>query len=84
MNDTIAAVATPPAPSAIGILRLSGPEAAASADRVFTPFRGGPMRERHGRTLVYGALHDRDGAVIDHCLCTHSQMDKKIVAFLLQ
>ncbi len=73
MNDTIAAVATPPAPSAIGILRLSGPEAAAIADRVFTPFRGGPMRERPGRTLVYGALHDRDGAVIDHCLCTVSR-----------
>ena len=73
MNDTIAAIATPPTPSAIGILRLSGPGAVAAADAVFTPFRGGPMGSRPGRTLVYGALHDKDGGVIDHCLCTVSR-----------
>ena len=72
MNDTIAAIATPPLPSAIGILRLSGPGAAAAADAVFTPFHGGPMSQRPDRTLVYGALHDKDGGVIDHCLCTVS------------
>ncbi len=73
MNDTIAAIATPPLPSAIGILRLSGPGAAAAADAVFTPFHGGPMSQRPDRTLVYGALHDKDGGVIDHCLCTLSR-----------
>lgn len=73
MNDTVAAVATPMIPSAIGILRLSGPGAIAAADGVFTPFCGGPMSERPDRTLVYGALHDKDGAVIDHCLCTVSR-----------
>lgn len=73
MNDTIAAIATPLVPSAIGILRLSGPGAIAAADGVFTPFRGGPMGTRADRTLVYGALHDREGAVIDHCLCTVSR-----------
>ncbi|MBD5133922.1 MAG: tRNA uridine-5-carboxymethylaminomethyl(34) synthesis GTPase MnmE [Clostridiales bacterium] len=73
MSDTIAAIATPLVPSAIGILRLSGPEALAAADRVFTPFHGGPMSRRPDRALVYGALHDREGAVIDHCLCTVSR-----------
>ncbi len=73
MNDTIAAIATPLSPSAIGILRLSGPGAVDVVNRVFTPFRGGPMRKRSDRALVYGALHDRDGAVIDHCLCTVSR-----------
>jgi len=73
MNDTIAAVATPLTPCAIGILRLSGPGAVAAADAVFTPFHGGPMGERPNRALVYGALHDREGAVIDHCLCTISR-----------
>ena len=73
MNDTIAAIATPALPSAIGILRLSGPGAVRAVDRVFTPFHGGPMGERPDRTLVYGALHDREGAVIDHCLCTVSR-----------
>ena len=73
MNDTIAAIATPLLPSAIGILRLSGPGAVSAVDRVFTPFRGGPVSGRPDRTLVYGALHDRDGAVIDHCLATVSR-----------
>ena len=73
MNDTIAAVATPLIPSAIGILRLSGPGAIAAVDAVFTPFSGGPMGTRPDRVLVYGALHDRDGGVIDHCLCTASR-----------
>lgn len=73
MTDTIAAIATPLLPSAIGILRLSGPGAAAAADAVFTPFHGEPMSRRPARTLVYGALHDRDGGVIDHCLCTVSR-----------
>ena len=73
MTDTIAAAATPMIPSAIGILRLSGPEAVRTVDQVFTPFRGAPLSARPGRTLVYGALHDREGAVIDHCLCTVSR-----------
>ena len=73
MTDTIAAAATPMAPSAIGILRLSGPGAVPAVDKVFTPFRGGPMSQRPDRALVYGALRDRDGAVIDRCLCTVSR-----------
>lgn len=73
MTDTIAAIATPLVPSAIGVLRLSGPGSAAAVDAVFTPFQGGPMSARPGRTLVYGALRDREGAVIDHCLCTLSR-----------
>ena len=56
MNDTIAAIATALAPSAIGILRLSGPESVAVLDRVFTPPHGEPMAGRPDRTLVCGAL----------------------------
>ncbi|MDD6159515.1 MAG: tRNA uridine-5-carboxymethylaminomethyl(34) synthesis GTPase MnmE [Oscillospiraceae bacterium] len=73
MNDTIAAVATAPVPSAIGILRLSGPEAIAVLDKVFTPAHGPAMGERPDRLLVYGQLRDREGAVIDHCLATVSR-----------
>ena len=72
MNDTIAAIATALVPSAIGIIRLSGPESIAMLDQVFTPAHGKPMSERPDRTLVYGALRDREGAVIDHCLATVS------------
>ena len=73
MSDTVAAIATPAVPCAIGILRLSGPGAIAAVDAVFTPFRGAPMAQRPDRLLVYGALHDREGAVIDHCLATVSR-----------
>ena len=37
LDDTIAAVSTPPGQSGIGIVRLSGPEALAIVDSVFSP-----------------------------------------------
>ena len=40
MSDTIAAIATAPGPSAIGILRLSGPEALSAASAVFRSASG--------------------------------------------
>ena len=73
MPDTIAAVATAPAAAAIGILRLSGPEAIAVLERVFTPENGAAMGERPDRLLVYGALRDARGRVIDRCLATVSR-----------
>lgn len=73
MSDTIAAIATPLVPSAIGIIRLSGPDAVSVLDKVFTPAAGAPMSQRPDRQLVYGALHDSSGAVIDHCLATLSR-----------
>ena len=73
MNDTIAAIATAPVPSAIGIIRLSGPESVSLLDKVFTPAHGAAMRDRPNRQLVYGALHDEKGTVIDYCLATVSR-----------
>ena len=73
MNDTIAAISTAAVPSAIGILRLSGPDSIAALDRVFTPAHGGPMSQRPDRLLVYGTLHDREGNPIDRCLATLSR-----------
>ena len=42
MSDTIAAIATPGQPSAIGILRLSGPDTCAALDAVFRAKNGRP------------------------------------------
>ena len=42
MSDTIAAIATAPGPSAIGVVRLSGPDTCAVLDRVFRPKNGRP------------------------------------------
>ena len=64
MSDTIAALATGAQISAIGILRLSGPESIAIADRLFIPDDGAPMSAHESKTLVYGALHDTDGDML--------------------
>ena len=73
MSDTIAAIATGAQVAAIGIVRLSGPEAITLADRLFCPLAGGPMSAREDRRLVYGELRGRDGALLDLCLCTISR-----------
>lgn len=69
MGTTIAAIATGPASGPIGIIRVSGPQTLAIADKIFTPQGGGALSARPSRLLTYGALHARDGRVIDHCLC---------------
>ena len=66
--DTIAAIATPSVPCAIGILRLSGAEAAEVLDTVFSPVSGTPMSAQPPRRMVYGAVKDAQGRVVDHAL----------------
>ena len=73
MSDTIAAIATGGQISAIGIVRLSGPETIAIVDKVFRPLSGKPMSQRPDRSLVYGSLIDRAGELLDLCLCTVSR-----------
>lgn len=57
IRETIAAVATPPGAGGVGIVRLSGPAAAACALRVFHPTASGfsgfePRYMHHGRILA--------------------------------
>ena len=73
MSDTIAAVATGAQIAAIGIVRLSGPEAIALADRLFRPADGLPMTRQESRRLVYGRLQGAEGELLDLCLCTVSR-----------
>ena len=64
-TDTIAAIATPAGPGAIGILRLSGPRAAEIAAACFCPLGEKGLLDHPVRTLVYGDLLDREGQTID-------------------
>ena len=73
MSQTIAAIATPPAPSAIGILRLSGDGAIEAAAAVFRPAGGKSLAEYESRRLVYGTLLGPDGTPIDQALATISR-----------
>ena len=71
MNDVIAAVATGKAPCAIGILRLSGPNCAEVAGRVFTLDCRLPLKDAPDRKLLLGTLHDRSGRVIDQAMAVY-------------
>ena len=62
--DTIAAIATPQTPCAIGILRLSGDNTFSILDKVFRP-----KGQIEPRKMVYGDLLNRDGQPIDQVLC---------------
>lgn len=68
MTDLIAAIATGEGPGGVGILRLSGPGAIETATRVFTPQSGVALSARADRQLVYGAICDYDGSVLDRGL----------------
>ena len=72
-HDTIAAISTPPGPGAIGILRLSGPQAVSVAQSCFRPLGPKGLTDYAPRTLVYGQLLDREGEPIDQVLCTYSR-----------
>jgi tRNA modification GTPase len=68
INDTIAAVATPPAPGGaggVGIIRISGPEALGIARRIFSPASARAFANVEERRLYYGKIHSTGGEVID-------------------
>ncbi len=72
MSDTIAAIATGAGRSAIGIVRLSGPESRRAVEALFTPFSGKKLSDYPPGMLVYGALRDQEGKLLDQCLATWS------------
>ncbi len=63
MNETIAAIATPPGRGAIAIVRCSGPQARAIAARVFRS--RAPLADR---VATYGEIIDVEGSVLDRGL----------------
>jgi len=67
MNDTIAAISTPPGRSALAVVRLSGADAIAIADRVFRA-PSGTLADAAPRTLRHGTAWDSGGDVIDELL----------------
>lgn len=70
--DTIAAVATGGV-SAIGIVRVSGPETLAILDGAFLPRDGKPLSSHPDRQLVFGSALDSEGRVVDVCLASVSR-----------
>ncbi len=86
MSHTIAAVSTGNQISAIGILRLSGEDATAIAQKVFKPLSGTPLSQVPSHKLVLGQLMDKNGRTLDQCIAVcarapHSYTGEDTVEF---
>jgi len=68
-EDTICAPATVPGTGAISVIRVSGPEALAIADKVIACLNGS-ISEAGGYTIKFGTVSDADGRVIDEVLAS--------------
>lgn len=64
VHDTIAAVATPPGEGGVAIIRISGKEAVAVAEKIFS----GPVRSFQTHTAHFGRIVDEEGRTIDEVL----------------
>ncbi|MBP8240124.1 MAG: tRNA uridine-5-carboxymethylaminomethyl(34) synthesis GTPase MnmE [Saprospiraceae bacterium] len=63
--DTIIALATPPGVGAIGVIRVSGPEAIRLTGAVF---KGKKLEDQPGHTLHFGSIHDEEDRLLDEVL----------------
>ena len=67
-TDTIAAVATPQAAGGIGIVRISGGDAIAVAEKIFVPVRGTRLTASKGYRAYFGRAVDK-GEPLDEAVC---------------
>lgn len=67
-DDTIAAITTVLGPSSVGIIRISGDDALAIADKVFQGKRGILLKNRPTYSITYGKVIDESGKMIDEVL----------------
>jgi tRNA modification GTPase len=63
-GETIAAIATPPGEGGVAIVRISGNDAIAVAEKIFS----GPVRSYKTHTAHFGKVIDSDGNVVDEAL----------------
>ncbi|MBI3667213.1 MAG: tRNA uridine-5-carboxymethylaminomethyl(34) synthesis GTPase MnmE [Acidobacteria bacterium] len=68
-EDTIVAVSTPPGRGGLGVVRLSGNQARAVAERLVRPAAEGPLWESW--RAFFGDLLDGEGRVIDQVVVTY-------------
>ena len=65
LKDTIVALATPPGIGAIGVIRLSGTNAIAIADKVF---KGKDLNKQKSHTIHLGKIISEENKIIDEVL----------------
>lgn len=62
-NSTIAAISTAQGEGGIGVIRISGEDAIAIADRVFEPISGEKLSEKRGYTSAFGHIKNNNETV---------------------
>ena len=67
-RQTIVAYSGGSLPAAIGICRISGPEALAVGEGIFQPQKGGPLGSGPWGQMRYGQVVDERGRLLDLCL----------------
>lgn len=66
-TETICAIATAPG-GALGIVRVSGPQAIDIIDHIFKPAAGAALKSRKANTITFGNISDKDGHIVDEVL----------------
>lgn len=68
--DTIAAISTPRGKGGVALIRISGPDATAIADRIFIPKNKNAPSAAEERRAIFGDICDpQDGRTLDSGLC---------------
>lgn len=67
LNDTICAISTPAGTGGIAVIRVSGPAAIATADRIWN---GRPLSGAGSHTAHLGTIADTDGSPLDQAVAT--------------
>ena len=68
LDDTIAAIPTPPGEGGVGIVRLSGSQAIAIAARLFVSSTGRDIRAGQRQRVFHGHIRDAEGRILDEVL----------------
>lgn len=80
MESTIAAIATSPGESGIGIIRISGEESLNILNKIFYPASSNLAPKDNHRQLIYGHIKDELGNIIDEVLAVYFPAPKTYTA----
>ena len=81
MNDTIAAIATPPGEGGIGIIRISGKDALAIGLQLFHPATGETLKAPEPQKVLFGEMRDPESRqCVDQVLLTFFKGPKSYTA----
>ena len=80
MESTIAAIATSPGESGIGIIRISGEKSLNILNKIFYPVSKNLAPKDNHRQLIYGHIKDELGNIIDEVLAVYFPAPKTYTA----